>query len=423
MTATLINGYAKGMFYLLFRLKPRLMLMDGFKYGDARKFCQRYGVVETFYEVADEKYNASSKNRAKKVREKFLPGISPIVYSKFLMENTVFLSLYDMAKELPDYEEIPVACEMSEAVAKEYKSMETEFKKLMRKDRRLANRLLSVYLNLLTAYPDQSYGHPEIRLSGWDEPLVIPRELPEETNLKTERVLELAQKKIKAGERVIIYTAWVRLDTQEKLKERLDGMGISSCILRQNVPAVKREEWVKKKLGEGVQVLITNPFLVQTGLDLNEFTTLIFYNLAFNLYVLRQASRRSWRINQTAPKVEVYLFYFEGTMQQRALRLMASKLAAATMIEGQLSDEGLAAMSECEDMTAQLAKDLMNGIKENVEDLTASFKQMAVKNERNTERIAAKTNAPTELKVVKPAVTADNGQTDGQLNLFDLLAS
>ena len=200
-------------------------------------------------------------------------------------------------------------------------------------------------------------------------------------------------------------------------------MGISSCILRQNVPAVKREEWVKKKLGEGVQVLITNPFLVQTGLDLNEFTTLIFYNLAFNLYVLRQASRRSWRINQTAPKVEVYLFYFEGTMQQRALRLMASKLAAATMIEGQLSDEGLAAMSECEDMTAQLAKDLMNGIKENVEDLTASFKQMAIKNERNTEKIAAKTNAPTELRVVKPAVTADNGQTDGQLDLFDLLAS
>ena len=423
MTATLINGYAKGMFYLLFRLKPRLMLMDGFKYGDARKFCQRYGVVETYYEVQDEKYNASSKNRAKKVREKFLPGISPIVYSKFLMENTVFLSLYDMAMELPDYEEIPVACEMSEAVAKEYKSMETEFKRLMRKDRRLANRLLSVYLNLLTAYPDQSYGHPEIRLSGWDEPLVVPKELPEETNLKTERVLELAERKIKAGERVIIYTAWVRLDTQDKLKERLDGMGISSCILRQNVPAVKREEWVKKKLGEGVQVLITNPFLVQTGLDLNEFTTLIFYNLAFNLYVLRQASRRSWRINQTAPKVEVYLFYFEGTMQQRALRLMASKLAAATMIEGQLSDEGLAAMSECEDMTAQLARDLMNGIKENVEDLTASFKQMAVKNERNTERIAAKTNAPTELKVVKPAVTADNGQTDGQLNLFDLLAS
>ena len=28
MTATLVNGYAKGIFYLLFRLKARLMLLD-----------------------------------------------------------------------------------------------------------------------------------------------------------------------------------------------------------------------------------------------------------------------------------------------------------------------------------------------------------------------------------------------------------
>ena len=53
MTATLINGYAKGMFYLLFRLKPRLMLADGFKYKDARLFCLRYGVVESFFETTE----------------------------------------------------------------------------------------------------------------------------------------------------------------------------------------------------------------------------------------------------------------------------------------------------------------------------------------------------------------------------------
>lgn len=128
MTATLINGYAKGTFYLLFRLKPRLMLADGFKYSDARKFCQCYGVVESIYESPETKFNVASKNRTQKVREKFLPGISPIVYSRYLMENTVFLSLYDMAKDLPDYEEIPVACKMSESVEKEYRYMEDEFR-------------------------------------------------------------------------------------------------------------------------------------------------------------------------------------------------------------------------------------------------------------------------------------------------------
>ena len=419
MTATLINGYAKGMFYLLFRLKPRLMLADGFRYSDARKFCHRYGVVETVYETGNEKYNAASKNRIKKLREKFLPGISPLVYTKFLMENTVFLSLYDMAKELPEYEEIPVACDMSDSIKKEYRRLETQFKTVMRKDRRMANRLLSVYLNLLTAYPDQPYGHEQIAVG---DGAIIPKDLSGEPDEKLEKVLALTEKKIKSGERVIIYTAWVRLDTQDKLKTRLDSMGIKSCVLSVSVPAVKREEWVREKLSEGVQVLITNPYLVQTGLDLNDFTTLIFYNLAFNLYVLRQASCRSWRINQTAPKVEVYLFYYSGTMQQRALKLMASKLSAATMIEGQLSDEGLAAMSECEDMTAQLARELMNGIKENVEDLTAAFRNMAVVKTQQRE-IPAKADAPAHLKVINNAVTAGKSRNGEQLNLFSLLAS
>ena len=417
MTATLINGYAKGTFYLLFRLKPRLMLADGFKYSDARKFCQRYGVVESIYETPERKFNVASKNRTQKVREKFLPGISPIVYSRYLMENTVFLSLYDMAKDLPDYEEIPVACEMSESVEKEYRHMEDEFRTVMRKDRRLANKLLSPYLNLLTAYPDQPYGHAPVIAGDFS---IVPKDFTDEPNDKLNNVLELVGKKVAAGERVIIYTAWVRLDTQPLLTDRLKEMGIKACILKQNVKAIKREEWVHKKLNEGMQVLITNPKLVETGLDLNDFTTLIFFNLSFNLYVLRQASLRSWRINQTAPKIEVYLFYFADTMQQRALKLMASKLAAATMIEGQLSEEGLAALSQNTDMTTQLARELASGIKESVEDLTATFKKMAVKNDKKEKK------APL-LKVIKPELPMlpepETATQDEQLTLFDLLAS
>ena len=416
MTATLINGYAKGTFYLLFRLKPRLMLADGFKYSDARKFCQRYGVVESIYETPETKFNVASKNRMQKVREKFLPGISPIVYSRYLMENTVFLSLYDMAKDLPDYEEIPVACEMSERVENEYRHMEDEFRTVMRKDRRLANKLLSPYLNLLTAYPDQPYGHAPVIAGDYS---IVPKDFTDEPNDKLNNVLELVRKKVAAGERVIIYTAWVRLDTQPLLTDKLKEMGIKACILKQNVKAIKREDWVQKKLNEGMQVLITNQKLVETGLDLNDFTTLIFFNLSFNLYVLRQASLRSWRINQTAPKIEVYLFHFADTMQQRALKLMASKLAAATMIEGQLSEEGLAALSQSTDMTTQLARELASGIKESVEDLTATFKKMAVKNDRETKK--------PELKVIKPEVPMlpepETATQDKQLTLFDLLAS
>lgn len=130
-------------------------------------------------------------------------------------------------------------------------------------------------------------------------------------------------------------------------------------------------------LRQGLQVLITNPACVETGLDLNAFTTLIFFDTGYKLFTLRQASRRSWRINQTAPRVEVYLLYYKHTMQHKAMKLMASKLAVAGIIEGNFTDEGLAAMSECEDMATLMAKELMLGIKDNVEDVSAAFKRMA----------------------------------------------
>ena len=73
-------------------------------------------------------------------------------------------------------------------------------------------------------------------------------------------------------------------------------------------------------------------------------------------------------------------------------------------------------------MTAQLARELASGIKESVEDLTATFKKMAVKNDKKEKK------AP-EFKVIKPEVPAlpepelETVTEDKQLTLFDLLAS
>ena len=170
----------------------------------------------------------------------------------------------------------------------------------------------------------------------------------------------------------------MKIDTQDKLKKLLEEQGYKVALLEQKVSPEKREEWVAKKVEAGIDVLITNPSLVETGLDLNAFTTLIYYNIGYNLFTFRQSSRRSWRINQTAPRIEVYILYYKGVMQARAIRLMASKLAAATLVEGNFSDEGLAAMSDCADMTSQLARELTKGIRDEVEDVGAMFKKMAI---------------------------------------------
>ena len=131
---------------------------------------------------------------------------------------------------------------------------------------------------------------------------------------KDEEVLNIVERKIAAGEKVLIYTNWTRLDSQMRLQTLLTARGWNTIIMPAKVKPAKREQWVADRLSAGLQVLIANPTLVQTGLDLNAFTTLIFYDTGYKLFTLRQASRRSWRINQTAPRVEVYMFYYRDTI-------------------------------------------------------------------------------------------------------------
>ena len=117
------------------------------------QYIAAYGVVETTYTEADESYAAKRRSQKSGVRTRQLPGVSPLVFSRFLLEKTAFLSLSDMGKALPSYEEIPIACRMDEAVQSEYKRIENALVQVLRSDRRAAQKILSAYLNLLTVYP------------------------------------------------------------------------------------------------------------------------------------------------------------------------------------------------------------------------------------------------------------------------------
>ena len=418
MTATLINGYSSGIFHLLYRLTPGLMRKDDKPYHKPAWFDEEYGVVENTYELLEGGYNSNRRTTKRKVRSKKLPGVSPLVYSRFLLEYTCFLSLSDMGKDLPDYEEIPVPLEMPEKVREGYKQAEHILQKVLKTDQKVANKLLSAYLNLLTVYPDQPYDQPEIVHPINGEVIVKPANAAgfEDVLPKEEKVLEIVREKAAAGGRVLIYTSWTRTDSQQKLMKLLTQEGYRTEILSPAVPPDKREAWVEKRVRTGLQVLITNQRCVETGLDLNAFTTLIFYSMGFNLFTLRQASRRSWRINQTAPRVEVYLLYYADTVQAKAMKLMASKLAVAGIIEGTLSEEGLAAMSDVRDLTSQMAKELTLGIRDNVEDIAAAFKKMAVINPDRRNRTVAQ---PAAELPAQESPTIKDTSTRTQRKEFD----
>ena len=129
-------------------------------------------------------------------------------------------------------------------------------------------------------------------------------------------------------------------------------------MLRASAPTHKREAWYREQLKRGIDVAICHPKLVETGLDLLEFPTILFHETGYSLHTLRQASRRSWRIGQKQP-VEVKFFAYSGTMQEVCLRLMGKKLLVALAMEGKFTSEGLQAIDGDDDMLTAMARELV----------------------------------------------------------------
>ena len=106
-----------------------------------------------------------------------------------------------------------------------------------------------------------------------------------------------------------------------------------------------------------------------------DFASILFFEVEYSVYVMRQASRRSWRIGQRQP-VEVTYFVYEETLQADALALVAAKMRSALMVEGELPEDGLAALEgDGQDMFVALARQLTQGSVQDGRSLEALFAQ------------------------------------------------
>ena len=396
LTGTLLNGYASGIYYILFRLFAGEMKKEGYDYDSPEEFAREYGVIKT--ECSYEWNGGEQGNRRGSTKTKFLPGVSPLVFTKFLLENAAFISQEDIASGLPGYKEIPVPVKMSPVLAYEYKEIERAFNN-NKNPFNGGRRYLSQMVQLLSVYPDQPFDQMPVIDPPTGETIVTPRNLMRndgELYPKEEAYVNLVKEKVAAGEKVLTYYHWTnRTNLGNRLKELLEAEGIKTTVMGATVKAKDRDAWIKDKLAKGTQVLICNPALVETGLDLLDFTTIIYYQVGYNLFTMRQASRRSWRLSQEHD-VEVYFMYYADTVQEKALSLMATKLQASMAIEGKFSEEGLNAMSNNEDLLTQIASSVTEGIKESVD--VQVFEQTAVKS-RKSEAVHI---GPTMAEQMKP---------------------
>ena len=369
LTGTLFGGYSSTLFYLLWRFSREVRLEFG--YREEGKWISRYGIVERITKKDPDAYSddgRQSKRRGYLTRTVEKPGVSPAVLFH-LIGNTVFLRLADVAQNLPSYTERVVLLPLDRGEHEDDLSQATCYQRLATDLRQAvlsalhegSKRLLATYLQALLSYPDACTKGETVVDPLTTSVIASAPPLPDEVLYpKEQALLELVRRERARGRRVLLFITHTETrDISPRVRTILEREGFRVAVLKAGtVAADRREEWLNARVREGAEVLVCHPRLVQTGLDLVDWPSVVWLETDYSVYVMRQASRRSWRIGQHQP-VEVTFFVYDGTLQAEALALVAAKMRSALMVEGELPEDGLAALEgDGQDVFLALARKL-----------------------------------------------------------------
>ncbi|HFK1499506.1 TPA: hypothetical protein ACGXMW_003842 [Bacillus paranthracis] len=376
-TGTLFGGKASDVFYTLWRLYPSKMVKSGFEYSSLMDWNETYGNIErTYYHDGEVVSNVASRGAQGMLdKTKVVPGISPYVFTQFLMDTTINIRLKDVWPNPVELINVPtILVDMSDEQKQAYEHMKESFEKAIEaaKGTPDVGKLWLSYIRTGNAYPDNMNHYPDYYLDGnekdvvwsngefrFDEDCIQPKE---------KKLQEILCTEISEGRPTIIYVSDTGSTVKERdIQPRLQKVaeqvpGAKVAILRTNtVTPPKRSEWLKEQVNSGVNVIICSQELVKVGLDLLATPTLIFYQLSFSLFTLNQAARRHWRIGQTKQCRTFYLGYRE-TFQEQMAQLIAQKNKAAEAMNGDATSDGLNAMlGDTGDLQTLLIQNIKSG--------------------------------------------------------------
>jgi hypothetical protein len=389
MTGTPFNGRSSSIFNLEYAINPRVR--QRYNWGGGKRFSRKERGSHQFQEVVSE--NSSQRGRAESrwvadmgVREQVVeerpsydrdtgaytgtstyerpyqeaPGISPLLVAEVL-DHAIFFSLADLGKALPQYEEIALPVELDADLYSEYDRTRQRLKDYLIQRRWEGDTTFrGAYLQWSMGWHNAPFRPYEVihnlkhPITGAKEPYTvvsIPSYGEDRVFPKEQALIALVQAELAADRPCVIYFRQTATrDIQPRLETLLRQQvpEARTFILKNTVDAERREAVIEREIAKGTNVVLCNPELVKTGLDLIHFPTLIFYELVFNLSTLMQAAARSYRLNQTHTHCKVVYLYAEGTMEQTAVQLMSRKQRAAKLLTGDIGLTGLDALTEGE---------------------------------------------------------------------------
>ena len=384
LTGTLLGGYSSTIFHLLYRFSPEIRTEFG--RSEEGRWIQRYGFLEHSMGKPDDDSTEDGrfsrrKSYRKVTRER--PGLAPAALFH-LIGNSIFLRLSDVASGLPAYDEQILLSSMDSEEDSTGYSQRSAYNIVFEKLRKAladalkkgSKKLLSTYLQTLLAYPDGCTRGETVFDPQTGNPLVQVPPLSEERLYPKEKALvDLVAAERLEGRRVLVYATHTGTrDITGRMDDILTRHGFRVAVMKADAVAPdRREAWVAEKVKQGIDVMICHPRLVQTGLDLIDFPTICWYETDYSVYVMRQASRRSWRIGQTRP-VKVVFMSYRNTLQADALKLVAKKLQSSLAVEGELPEDGLAAYGDDgDDLMMALARRIVSGDGDETETVEEVF--------------------------------------------------
>jgi hypothetical protein len=242
--------------------------------------------------------------------------VGPFVLRRLKSDKTIIA-------DLPDKQEMTVACSLTREQATLYKAVVDE--ELRRIDSSEGVERRGRVLALLT-FTKQICNHPAQYLSETG-PL-------EGRSGKLARLTEMLEEAVAAGDKALVFTQFREMG--ERLFSHLTTkLGVEVLLLHGGTSKAKRDEMVQRFQEEphGPRIFVLSVKAGGTGLNLTAASHVFHYDRWWNPAVEDQATDRAYRIGQKR-SVQVHKLMCAGTVEERTATLLEQKRELAARVVG-----------------------------------------------------------------------------------------
>lgn len=347
LSGTMNNGYASSLHNILMAIVPKKLKQD--ECLNVRNFILKYGTLKASLNDNDAKYMTSGRIELPESRYSEAEGINPVVFTKYLAENFIFATLKDLEKELPQVETNYIPLKQDEDIVKNTNNLIQQFKSIdpfMYKF--YEDSVVKHYLN-------NPYKWNEIEITKNDNTFyVYPQNIERhKKSPKEEKIIEICKKEKEEGRKCWIYTDFTGESGSGQymkgnnivfyIKNSLEEAGLKVFWLKPNVPPIDRKELIEKNKDK-YDVFVSNPKLVNVGINMAWCGTYIVYIPSYRVDVITQATHRGYRANSQISN-RIYMLFYENTIENEINKRYQMKLAESYAIEGkfdvELQDENI----------------------------------------------------------------------------------